>query len=203
MRIYKYTGESGNFLNRLLKKGQEVIVKSRNLAVASGKKYILKGSTNDRRSEKIPPPPISVDWKNLQQCAVKLKRMKPIHWNKIKSYCKSVGLKLKTVSEGTRGRIQNVSDVMDLAFDCGWTGELDALDNKSGLKKAIAKITNKETTNVSKPSKTKDKGSKAVTRKNTRTGNKAKPASSTKRSTKASGEKPSKKTSEEGKKDEG
>tara|TARA_Y100001973_G_scaffold102234_1_gene166876 strand:+ start:257 stop:874 length:618 start_codon:yes stop_codon:yes gene_type:complete len=145
MRIYKVTNEA-NLIGRLFKKGKQVDVRSRDLTTAIKGKWKLVGSTDDKRSKKIDKPECNINWENPTDCWKQLRFLKDHIWRKLKNHCVSRGLRLDRRSEGTRERIKNISAVMDFAFDCGWTGELDALDQKP-LKKVLNKITSKEKKN--------------------------------------------------------
>jgi hypothetical protein len=160
MRVYKYTGTGSNILTRIIRKGARVVLKSRSFDQTTEKGWILTGSTNDMRNQKIAKPNVNIVWENVTESKAKLKRLQSIYWRKLKNYCRSHGVKLPRHQEGTRERLQAVSNIMDFAFDCGWTGEQDKMDDKTlkgVIKKIIKKETKKETKNDKDGSANTDK----------------------------------------------
>ena len=159
-RIYKYKGR-----DRIKVRGKDIAPKSEVIlqaydSVDLDSKFKLVGSSNDLRSRKLKPPIKEIDW-TLPTMELKesVNKLDNALYSYLKNKLYNMGCALNLSDEMPTYKAYTIEHILDFAFDCGWTKELDELDaeNEPFVQKIARKIKTHSSNDKSRNQK-KDSG---------------------------------------------
>ena len=161
MRLYKYKGKETT------RRGGKVVPPKSEVSfpcdVSAGEDFTLLRSSNDLRGQGHKPYG-EIDWKKSMDEQRREIDALPLHeYNKLKTALFAMGANVHLGNQTPTYKVYTITTIMDFAFDCGWTGELDDLDAPKSER--VRKIVAKKLKNLTQPSDDKTTSTKKNSRK--------------------------------------